>query len=927
MKKETYLGGCLLGVFTGALLFASSAAFAATVTIGEGSLSGDQLTIPVTLDEAAEVGVYIGAAGPRDGDPANLQALKKSFDLGSGTTSVTVTIPVGAKIAYSARTVDGSSETRQLTATDTSEYVWVNDAKGNWHDPANWTRKNTGTDGYENIGYPAYSTGNIRFNGGQTAEVTADADYTGFGDIFIDNTGLNLTIHGNGHTLDFGNTHTTSDNNFVLDNVRFITRGSYTLGSRSTMQMLNGTYFQTTWEFNVNGTNAKLYVGPGCEIYAGSGWWYTFRLDGNGAEVVLDDGYIHSRGFRIGSQRSDATPTGFIFKGENPRLELNEEFVVCKAIPGNAVFEFYVPRGGYAQPPISKTDNGKFIALDNKWQDHESSSSVYTPVAFKVSRYSPFYQDETTSDVCLFDWSATDQGIKTSQVILAPCENEGDYLELRTSAGNVGKVDADQIWAVLHGTGTPADLPTLGANVSATPDSSTGKVSVKASVEDYSENYTTKLQLWVAAGGPKDDLPSLLTLAEEKTVTASGEVAFDYQGLLGAKVCYKLVLVAGNGTKTWTSGLTAVASVIVKDDHSRRYQWINGRSGLWSDPANWTLEGDDDGRGRLGYPTWGSNAGFYGNQTDVITIDADYESINEIILGWGGADLTFVSAAKDAETGLVDKVYTIETGGFRDGQYENVKVTLDGVSFDTLGNAYPGTYAVRKNSSLHMYNGAKIRTRWAFSVEGENAYAYIGSNCTVYVTKAEPYHRLGLSGKDAEIVLDDGTIDALYLRINDSGSSDAPKGITFRGKKPQLLLEDRMGYVTGIAKPMDASPTFTFEIPAGGYDVVPVRKNGWNDGSHPFMERASADIPVLRIKVDDKSPFFKAKGKGEFRLVEWAHEGKSKGIDKTGVSLVEMAPSRRGSNWLYYSTSVDGVEATAIDLHLYAPYGLVFTVR
>ena len=30
MKKETYLGGCLLGVFTGALLFASSAAFAAT---------------------------------------------------------------------------------------------------------------------------------------------------------------------------------------------------------------------------------------------------------------------------------------------------------------------------------------------------------------------------------------------------------------------------------------------------------------------------------------------------------------------------------------------------------------------------------------------------------------------------------------------------------------------------------------------------------------------------------------------------------------------------------------------------------------------------------------------------------------------------------------------------------------------------------
>lgn len=370
MKKEKHLGGCLLGVFTGALLFASSAAFAATVTIGEGSLSGDQLTIPVTLDEAAEVGVYIGAAGPRDGDPANLQALKNSFDLGSGTTSVTVTIPVGAKIAYSARTVDGSSETRQLTATDTSEYVWVNDAKGNWHDPANWTRKNTGTDGYENIGYPAYSTGNIRFNGGQTAEVTADADYTGFGDIFIDNTGLNLTIHGNGHTLDFGNTHTTSDNNFVLDNVRFITRGSYTLGSRSTMQMLNGTYFQTTWEFNVNGTNAKLYVGPDCEIYAGSGWWYVFRLDGNGAEIVLDDGTIDALYLRINDSGSSDAPKGITFRGKKPQLLLEDRmgYVTGIANPMDAspTFTFEVPAGGYDIAPVRK----------NGWNDGNRPAPV-----------------------------------------------------------------------------------------------------------------------------------------------------------------------------------------------------------------------------------------------------------------------------------------------------------------------------------------------------------------------------------------------------------------------------------------------------------------------------------------------------------------------------------------------------------------------
>jgi hypothetical protein len=170
--------------FLAALVFTS--ARAATLTLGDATLSGDQLTVPVTVSgaQAGDLKLYIGEAGPRDGEPSATDSAATLAIAGDGSYNLTAQISVGAKIAYKAVLGSDESATGTITATDNVQYIWVNNATGNWHDPANWTRDSN--DGYKNIGYPAYTTGNIRFLGNQTAEVAVDADYS-FGDLFIDN--------------------------------------------------------------------------------------------------------------------------------------------------------------------------------------------------------------------------------------------------------------------------------------------------------------------------------------------------------------------------------------------------------------------------------------------------------------------------------------------------------------------------------------------------------------------------------------------------------------------------------------------------------------------------------------------------------------------------------------------------------------------
>ena len=910
---------CAAAAFLAALVFTS--ARAATLTLGDATLSGDQLTVPVTVSgaQAGDLKLYIGEAGPRDGEPTATAYAATLAITGDGSYNLTAQISVGAKIAYKAVLGSDESASDSITATDNVQYIWVNNATGNWHDPANWTRDSN--DGYKNIGYPAYTTGNIRFFGNQTAEVTLDADYSGIGDMFIDNSGLNLTIHGNGKELRVGNTRTAGSNVHVtLDNLKFYF-GGYMVTANSSLTLENGAYAKAAWHIKVNGTNALLYVGSGCQAIAAS-WDENLTLDGEGASIVIDDGFVETNYGRIGmySTSGAAAPYGFVFKGASPRLQCSYELEVKQSLNGNVKMEFFVPSEGFSRTPVYLREGGDGTVFPRK-----SDNGIASPkIDVTISRFSPFYQGYTTADICLVDWSVWSHLIDPDMVVLESLESPTDNYEYYTYL-NDDDSKPNKIWAHLTGTGTPSDLPTLSATATAAADSSTAIVTISGSVESFaSSEYDTQLELWVATLGPKDD-PATATLAkvDTKTITAAGNVSFDYAGTLGSKIAYKLVLTADNGTKTWECGATAVQTIVLKESSNVEYVWTGGgSSGAWSDPANWSRSGGDNSLLHIGYPTWGAKASFY-STTSPVVVDADYEMIGTVRMGDSGSSLTFKSDDPSI-------VRTIEASGL--STRANIAVTLDGVVFGSLGNqnAYPGSYSIGANSSLSIYNGGGMEVRWEFVLAGENARLYVGTNCTVKVSASEPYHRLELSGANAEIVIDGGTVDALFLGIagywkgseHDQSSLGDPAGITFSGKNPLLKIDDHMGdYLTKVYGVTSSSPAFRFVIPEGGYDSTPIVRYGRN-GTTLFAQ-SSADIPAVKFVVDRSSPYLKARGDFTQQLLDWSSSTADPKLNTEGVSFANMP---RDKERMYF-TPESGDTKSGIAVDCKGRQGLAVVVR
>lgn len=879
----------------------SAAACGASLTLGEPNLVGDQLTVPVTVGgySGGTLELLIGEAGPRDGEPDATTSAASREITADGTYNLTAQVSVGAKIAYRAALGSDDSLMGVITATDNVQYIWVTGNSGNWHDPANWTRDSN--DGYKNIGYPAYSTGAVRFLGNQTAEVTLDADYEGFGDFFIDNKNLNLTIHGNGHALKTGNTHTTSDNTFVFDNVKYTTSGSYTVGSRSSAKLINGTYFQTQWQFNVNGSgSAYLYVGPGCEINAGvgDGGVYTFRLDGEGNTIEIEDGYIHSRGFLIGSQREGAAPGGIVFKGSSPRMEFGYEFVVCKKLTGYPVLDFYVPVGGYAQAPIFKTRSGDFPALDNKWIDHTSSTSVYSPVAFKINDRSPFYQSESTLNTCLFDWSASTQGIRDGSFVFLDAQESSpsDYEYARKQ--NAGcETEQDQVWAHLTGRGIPADLPSIASSATVSADGAV--LTIVGEVTSLSSTFLNKVQLWIGMVGGDGDAEGAMQLVDTIAVTSTGAFQTQYTAKLGAKVACKLVIVGEDAESgnVWANGGTSVITKTLADN--AEYYWKDNTTGTWSDPDNWTYT--DDGTPRLGYPSNGGKFHFRGNSSYTVYVDGYYSGFgwnNEI--GWGGADITFV--------GTVDNAYV---SGISIECYNNIKTTLDNVTCRF------GSYWAHENSGLTLTNNATMNSVWAGGIDGENAYVYVGSNCTFATGVGENWHIGTLTGKNSTFTVDNGTFSAAAMTIGSGESASAPFTLRFMGKNAKMECKVYLKNVNAV----EGSSRVEFSIPEGGYAATPITKGG--DDNTAFLAPDEDGREPICVTVMRTSPYLKVRGNFTQQLVDWTRNNTSYQIDTAGVTFAKMP---RDKERMYF-TPESGDVKSGIAVDCKGKQGLTITLR
>ena len=790
---------CAAAAFLAALVFTS--ARAATLTLGDATLSGDQLTVPVTVSGLAgesSLGLYLGAAEPKDGEPSPSAAAVVSQTISSdGDYYLTYRVTLGTKIAYRAGTGSDYSDTATMKLKDSSKYYWKANASGNWSDPGNW---NPEASDLQRLGYPSYGS-QFHFQGNQADTIYVDAVYTDMADdCNFGWAGANLTFIGTvtGAQLGFGGVNGFYDNtHVVLDNVRLANIANYAIKNNSSLTMQNGAHIDTRWWFYVSGANASLVVGSGCDIRTSNEWWYGLMLDGEDAKIVIDDGLIYAPRLRISSENKTSVPYGIVFKGQNPRLTLAEELNVHGTYDGSPVFEFYVPFGGYTSTPITKDRTGNFVAMGDSYLDHSGAlAGSTTKLNFIVSERSPFFADTAAQDVELFDWSTS--GINTDRVSFGTFED---------SANNRFQYDSNnnQIWVYLTGTGEAFNRSVVASDVVLSKDDSTATVSVTATVEEVGDGTTTAT-CYIYDRERNGRASAVRQLGESVAVTTTGPISFSGLGVLGSAAACFVVLENNQGSKTYTS--TSHTNAVELID-SAEYTWNANATGYWSDSTKWHT-GTSDGLPRLGYPSNGGKFHFHGGQTDEVYVDGNYSGF-----GWNNNfawDNTTVRVL-----GVSDNASITATSL---DIYSNDHITLSNLNFRA------GAYIIKNGSSLSLLDGATLSTTWEFNVIGNGASLYIGTNCAVNVGVGEDWHGTQIYGENTSIVIDNGTFNATYVWLGqkDGNSVSAFDGITFKGENAKLAVK---GYIRNRLS-SEQAVTFSFVIPEGGFASAPIVKSGSN---------------------------------------------------------------------------------------------------
>ena len=613
-------------------------------------------------------------------------------------------------------------------------------------------------------------------------------------------------------------------------------------------------------------------------------------------------------------------------------------------------FDFYFRDGDYTGLYTPWSDGGggftKYMAAESIWKS-TSASDEWHKYTF-VYRYDgsivhcQIYLDGEGSGECwLYNYLSDGAGGHTDDRSYAPVYQPNDRgLALGAFIGDgqhplLGAMDEVR----LHGNGTSSDREALefaqesnaayysyssvsavdGSTVPAmltlaheTTNSRTdgdGRITLSFTATVTSVSGEGEVTLLVGVAEPKHGDPAArMTAVAAQTLSSPGPVTFNWNGAtLGTKVAYTVISVTALDATHVMTNSTAVTTLTLED--SATYEWVANVRGAWSDSANWTTSASD-GLPRLGYPSYGSKINFFGNQTDMVEVDAAYTGIRTGTLGWGGANITFRGVVAGAGV-------TFNNGGFTDGQYADIAVTLDGVRFDAVGS-----YHVKNNASLTMLNGAYLYTRWEFTVEGDNASLFVGDDCELNQFGVDG-NRFEFSGENASIVISNGLVRAKSLRFgaqNDSASGKVgktPAGLRFEGSAPQLLINNE----ANIPLDIGADIPVVFSIPADGYAAAPIAKD--SNANKAFAARTDSVLHGLRFSVDRKSPFFGQSGRETLTqtLVDWTYGGNSHAINTDAISFAQ-----RGKVAFSFSPA-DGATKSAVVVDLTANLGTFIILR
>jgi hypothetical protein len=699
-------------------------------------------------------------------------------------------------------------------------YTWTGAGDGvSWEDPRNWGQTQN---------YPSSTSYIAKFT--SDASVTLGADTTIYSIDIAAGASVTLAAAGESVPKLTLNNAMTWNGGLALDSVFVYRNGDLTPGAAASLSLANGAQFQCN--------TLKLLSGQPFSL-AGGSWASVNELHVNSPSttVTIDDSTLLVRShFYCGST---TTPGGgrIVFKGAAPLLDVRgsnfRTSANAAAWTAGFDYDFDIPLGGYAAPPIQATAAKLF----------DSMGSTTHQNRFNVLASSPALTAGTRLTTVLVHAPV---GIVRDRAEGSSASAPVSFAAMDGAAAT-SDATAQHLVMTLNPAAAEAQTPAAVTTAQLSPLAPTGAASRRTITATYqvtalaNDGTTTRATL---EGGAVNDTATF-TDGTSAILTTPGKYSnLTWTAPRGVfQTCYLRVRVdqldgGGNVVATVYSDVFTTATL---DNSTYTWQPVEGDwDGAVNVRAHWACDADDDDR--LDWPSHNSSKAVVpAGATATISIPSALSSGTWTFSA--DSATTFVSAAPGA-TPLLTAVGATFTAG-------------SAVTLDHAAVKFNGNQTISARSSLTALNGSAL-TCGNFYLNSSGGQALLSVCGGSTMTVGHIY--LGYGNR---IVIDDGSITMSGTFY--AGSGGANGSVLFRGANPRLHLsavKQKFG-----ANMNNSVVDLNFLIPAGGYAETPI--TGASGMNNTFGTPASGN-GTIRFNVLDESPAAFADATLAQDLVEWS---------------------------------------------------------
>ena len=607
----------------------------------------------------------------------------------------------------------------------------------------------------------------------------------------------------------------------AVDNATWTASGEFAFKNTATNLLSNGATMKISTNLSINGPNTLLSIDNAALLVKGA------------------------------ANLGTATPGGgrIIFKGGNPMLKGSgtgefKDSVNNANMTSHFDFDFVVPEGGFAAPPIQWMGQQAFRSNGN-------SPNGY--FRFNVLQSSPALSAGTQTDCMLF--------YSLNGITSVKATNGDDTTSTQRLSDETGTDTSSSValWATI-GSGTAATPTATGpgcllnqkaTTVARNVITATGTVTALASNGD-----ATHVELWCGTANNAATMENVATVVPDSApskISASfstpednGEVTYYFQ--------WRLFDIGEGGVTNYTDA-TDIFNAATKDTTTYTWQAVNGDwDGDWHDTAHWA----SDLPSAYGYPRTGNSTAVFPAGTNITVTISDNEKV-------GTLDLHATKNLTDAANACgVDVTFKGATATGTNKVLTATSININGpLGSLTLDNA------ALKNGSTALEFGQGF----VFSLVNGSDYYQSGSDFRLYrkgarfelhdnSTASAHFFYIGGSGV---FVIDNSTYVARsWVGLNANGS-----GGTFEFFGDHPLIDTAQNNVSFMPYGSAASAAvLTFHVPAGGYSSAPIRC-GSKEATNLFKTNGKGGS--ITLSVADDSPIYSTVGTfADIPLADWS---------------------------------------------------------